>query len=626
MDSEAEDEVNETSTTEIFLEKLFQCIGNADRISVVKEHFQWQPLLPELHERFKKNTGTSLKLLQIGDQFTKEKNFLVAMRAYNLASLFSLPEAPELEQASRKSTFLSESQLVKSLIKDPTPVRHYCLEESQNDEHLEAVNVNRPYYESIPNIQIKDRTEQNAALMEEIHRRGKYRQEMFTLKTVNPGLPGVHADVEVRVDPVRGRGLYAKCDIPIGTTLLVETPFVAGLAKALEWDVEHCHHCFKQLSHGIPCLDCVFTIYCNDLCRENAKEYHEYECPCLPELHLALKDEILSNFHLVFKLITVLGPTRLYNMFENKMLDQQGLLSTSQNSKEQLSDLVTDAYKQIHLLMSKIYPREGYYFVLMSLILTKILRERSEFFRGIPIQSQNAFEDFISEMILHNFETFRKNTFGLSQVPFEDRLKLVEIVKGSESMEKLEVSMNTFAAGILASGSLLNHSCDPNVIRVTGLRFCETAFVSLKKLNKNEELRISYGPTFGSIFKEARNRQRDLIYGKNFPYEGKATTEFFKFKLTKDFRCKVCGRRYCQDSFLKEVKKSQMVVEISKKLVLTNNPLACVESLKLSLDVLGDRLSHSLKHLCKAKVARNTQLEIDFLFYVKLQFQDHNLS
>lgn len=51
------------------------------------------------------------------------------------------------------------------------------------------------------------------------------------------------------------------CLIVSGTPLIIEQPYVTVLSKELDWDLEHCHYCYKRILGGIPCNICVFVSY-----------------------------------------------------------------------------------------------------------------------------------------------------------------------------------------------------------------------------------------------------------------------------------------------------------------------------------------------------------------------------
>ena len=83
--------------------------------------------------------------------------------------------------------------------------------------------------------------------------------------------------IDVKYQKGRGRFVVAAEDIPVGTTILRETP----ITWALHPDKygTHCQDCMAQVKSVIPCSTCAAVTYCSVTCRDNAaNSYHKYEC------------------------------------------------------------------------------------------------------------------------------------------------------------------------------------------------------------------------------------------------------------------------------------------------------------------------------------------------------------
>jgi hypothetical protein len=98
--------------------------------------------------------------------------------------------------------------------------------------------------------------------VDEMERRRKYKNLLlFKIKKPHPLIPSAEAFLDIKVDPIKGRSLVLNRDIPAGTTVVVEEPFVKVLKEGLKWDMQHCHFCLLKIrgGGGIPCPSCVFV-------------------------------------------------------------------------------------------------------------------------------------------------------------------------------------------------------------------------------------------------------------------------------------------------------------------------------------------------------------------------------
>ena len=81
----------------------------------------------------------------------------------------------------------------------------------------------------------------------------------------------------VRYEKGRGRYVEASEDIPVGTTLLRESPVSWALHP--ERFGSHCQDCLAQVKAVIPCPLCSSVCFCSVPCRDRGlATYHRYEC------------------------------------------------------------------------------------------------------------------------------------------------------------------------------------------------------------------------------------------------------------------------------------------------------------------------------------------------------------
>lgn len=84
--------------------------------------------------------------------------------------------------------------------------------------------------------------------------------------------------VAVMVDCYQGRYMIAKEFIPKGSTILVERSFSVGYNDKARH--EYCVYCSARINgKSIPCKYCIDVIFCNESCQENAWNiFHQHEC------------------------------------------------------------------------------------------------------------------------------------------------------------------------------------------------------------------------------------------------------------------------------------------------------------------------------------------------------------
>ena len=254
------------------------------------------------------------------------------------------------------------------------------------------------------------------------------------------------------------------------------------------------------------------AIYCQEKCRlEAQRKYHRYECPCMPEIHCNLDDPLLHNFYLVFKLICQIGPDELYARFQQHGHGQdEPILKCAIPGCDPITGLYdSSTYETVYNLMSTVNAQEGYYFVLVAIIMSYTLRWNSDFFAHIDDQDVESFQAYIATLMLHHFEGFRRNLFSFEQV-----LNSVQDGGNDCKHEDDMIILKNYAVGVLPTMSLLNHSCDPNAVLVTSGAFGKSAIVTVRRVREGEQLLISYGPHYGDCQGTSSRRETlEIAYG-----------------------------------------------------------------------------------------------------------------
>lgn len=97
-----------------------------------------------------------------------------------------------------------------------------------------------------------------------------------------------------------GRALVATCDIELGQTILVESPFAYMINDHLI--ATNCSFCLGRMTKKFRCAGCKCVHYCSDMCQKHDWKEHKSECVSIKKVHpniatqsIRMMSRILSN-------------------------------------------------------------------------------------------------------------------------------------------------------------------------------------------------------------------------------------------------------------------------------------------------------------------------------------------
>lgn len=279
--------------------------------------------------------------------------------------------------------------------------------------------------------------------------------------------------VDIETSPVTGRYPVATQNIYVGDTLVIEKPFASVLLpRHLE---THCYHCLKRVTAPLPCNQCSTVRYCSETCvKQSWDSYHSVECQYLDLIHQA---GIGGNGHLALRIITKAGFEFLKD-FRQKI--QQGLCESYSRESGCTHDgsYVSSDYLPIYCLVTHSEDRsisDLFRRTMMAVFLLKTL-QGGTFFGENPCSQQDLV--FIGGVLLRHLQSNPCNAHEISELHLN-----LNSVATSETSE--------IAAGIYATLSLFNHSCDPTVTRTF---YGDTCVVrAIKNIPVRHEISDNYG-------------------------------------------------------------------------------------------------------------------------------------
>lgn len=287
----------------------------------------------------------------------------------------------------------------------------------------------------------------------------------------------VNKCVDVKFRPEKGRHCLTNEAIKPGECLFVEKAYCAILLP--EFNSSYCQHCFKKIYNekqsfylyfNIQCCSvCSSVFYCSLKCKNENFNTHKYECGVLKTLlhnlgisHLAYKILASTNDHLIQKY------SKQESSIDVMKIDYK--LDNPESNYNQVFNLQT-------------HEAETHLDDLLKYTLTSILLGA----HYLRVKKSASFEDLkiTSSLILRHLLQTICNAHAITQ--------LNDSTSQSETFNREQIR---FATAIYPRVSLLNHSCNPNVIS----SFKEDSSVIVVKASRTieafEEIFNCYGPHY----------------------------------------------------------------------------------------------------------------------------------
>jgi tetratricopeptide (TPR) repeat protein len=294
---------------------------------------------------------------------------------------------------------------------------------------------------------------------------------------VNEKFPAASKAFDLAVSPLRGRYPIASQDIQIGDVLLAEKPYASVLLP--NHSNTHCHHCLARIIAPLPCSQCVTVRYCSLKCADESwTAYHSVECKNLRHIHsagkyghLALRAVLKTGLRQLRDIVSKAEPS--VNDYKNIGCNEAGVYNPFE-------------YVPIYHLVGHTEDRvvnDLFRRTVTAVYLLKCIQETS-FFNDSPITLSNdktVDKDSLvlaGGIILRHLQSFPCNAHEISELQLS--------WKSVATSETIEIG-----AGIYATLSLFNHSCDPSVTRFFYGDKC--VLRALKSITAGQEIADNYG-------------------------------------------------------------------------------------------------------------------------------------
>ncbi|KAK1137915.1 hypothetical protein K0M31_002409 [Melipona bicolor] len=297
----------------------------------------------------------------------------------------------------------------------------------------------------------------------------------------NVNFPNASINIDRIYNEELGRHVVANKCIKKGDILFMEKP--VGFVLLSHDTLSLCPHCIcSNTDIPVPCTTCVNNFYCNDYCLTEAwSSYHCWECP---GSQMELWKEIGIG-HLALKVLLTCTTT------------------TDKVKFNEMQNLVTN-FDKLSMDDLRIYG-------ITAIMLTIYLSKYTDFFETNNLEDclMSKFSDNSFNM---NFNILTSNDKQLyvSSLLLRYILQLIgngHAITKSNTLLSNDSSMNEqdiVATGVYPSASMMNHSCDPNIINIFMNQYLIVR--ASKDIAKDEEILNCYGPHYRYMTTEDRQK------------------------------------------------------------------------------------------------------------------------
>ena len=429
-------------------EEFSSCTNDYSRINCLLSSSEFISLLRTssslLDEQttYSKCAKTSNEYREKGNQAYASQNNEQALKFYNQAICYASSYSRELSLAlGNRSATLYNLKYYRLAIEDV----HRALDLlSFNDED----NQRRDRLEQRLYQCLKNQSENNQIIDDNENKL----EELKLNQIFNKTYPSLTSYGDIKISSDRGRHVISSnvsSTLKPGTIILIEQPYASVLLPSA-WST-HCHMCLKRLNLLLfVCSQCTRAIYCSFDCLQRSIIWHAFEC------HLPI--ERLDKMQLLaLRLLTKTGWKYLYenqNKFEEYLKKDQNhmdfeYLNNNNNNNiyqwnnyENILKLETNSHKRS---FKDLFQRS-----IQACVIGLSLINNTSF-------CQNAYDNlnyqiYICSLILSHLQSLPCNAHEISEFIYH-------------RLSPLTSSCIEIGAGIYATLSLFNHSCNPNVIR-----------------------------------------------------------------------------------------------------------------------------------------------------------------
>nr|XP_018907929.1 PREDICTED: SET and MYND domain-containing protein 4 [Bemisia tabaci] len=495
------------------ISKVFsECSCDEKRVELVFNILQENVLPLTIHQRGK-STEESVRLRNVGNSAFKQKKLSAALKLYSQSVAVAPNDSAELALAyANRSAVLFMLKSYELCVVDinraiacnyPDHLKYKlyerkakcflhngCLEQSKRSftlalKNLEVStvkdktreNLEKSYNSELESCVLKAGGEEStnsktcfSADVEDAKDPLSCQNSNCLPSVSSPGnavIPSASRAIKLDYNSEEGRYLCATEDIHPGDVLVVEEPYSSILLP--DQYSSHCFECYKRNEALVPCLSCSLVMYCSEKCRNrNWEKCHKIECKILPTL---LDLEFNKMELLALRILLVASrqglEINLLRDYVESFSHQESDVIKGLNSSGQY---ISSDYCSMHHLETNSHRRSLADLFRRCTVATVFiyLLGRIDFFESeLSSKIENGFvgsfemqphlsgaELFCGALLMKYLQCLPCNAHEVSEMLFS---KCADSHMVYDSLE-----IGAVAYPVL---SLINHSCDPNVVR-----------------------------------------------------------------------------------------------------------------------------------------------------------------
>ncbi|XP_035904023.1 SET and MYND domain-containing protein 4-like [Anopheles stephensi] len=273
-----------------------------------------------------------------------------------------------------------------------------------------------------------------------------------------------------------GRYVVTNRNLNAGDVVIIEQPFCCLLRDV--YRCIRCDFCLKEsIFTLIPCESCTVAMYCSNECMTKAyRQYHRYECPVIRDMWRIFTKLPVLSLRVVTTAIAAFDHN-LQAMGEHlRALNEKEINAFTMDWTQATP---RDIYDTVHVLETNANmrgPKDRMARVFFTTIIHKLLIERTELGKVCGPDFEMA--ELLDYLFLRHLQTSPVNMHSLHYMEYQPAQELYEL--------------ENHASACFPLLSMLNHSCAPNVTRVT-LHDGQCAVVVNRPIPKGGQLYDNYG-------------------------------------------------------------------------------------------------------------------------------------
>ncbi|OXU21510.1 hypothetical protein TSAR_009791 [Trichomalopsis sarcophagae] len=487
-----------------------------DDTTIRKQLVFWLHSVEQNQTLYKKNIQKSEELRKQGNKEFQNKKYLTSIKSYTLSLQYAPWESEDLPLAlANRSAALFYMEKYEACIKDIELALEYDYPKSMLYKlYLRAAQCylklgNKSCMEEALR-KVHECLENNSILLSSKKESIEKQIDMLLAEAIkieetticcdadcklpdpafgeNPDFPNASAALDLKFSVDKGRHVVANRDVQKGEVLFVEKPFAFVLLDN-EYSDAVCANCLKSRGDvPVPCKFCASTVYCTEQCRKKAwSTYHQWECF---GNQIGIWDQI-GIAHLTVRTFLnccYTDDTKKFN---------------------EIQRLVTN--------IDKIATQDMFVYGVSALMMTLYLNKFTNFFKSINIYEKLYKKFDNKELNMYILSEFvpEKWTEDLNFVYISGILlrHMLQLICNGHAITRLNINDSDsgnvvteyqcrIATAIYPSASMMNHSCDPNIINSFKDQYLIVK--ATKDIAAKEEVFNCYGPHYRRMRKKDR--------------------------------------------------------------------------------------------------------------------------